>query len=45
MLDMGDNVGGGSSADGTYLLAALASAEIERCFGCLYDPEAVEVCD
>ena len=44
LLDMGDNVGGGSSADGTQLLAALASAQIGRCFGCLYDPEAVTRC-
>ena len=45
LLDMGDNVGGGSSADGTHLLAALVSAKIARCFCCLYDPEAVKLCD
>lgn len=45
LLDMGDNVGGGSSADGTHLLAALISAGIKGCFECLYDPEAVVVCD
>lgn len=45
LLDMGDNVGGGSSADGTHLLAALTSAEIDGCFCCLYDPEAVAVCE
>ena len=45
LLDMGDNVGGGSSADATHLFAALACAELERCFCCLCDPEAVEICD
>lgn len=45
LLDMGDNVGGGSSADGTHLLAALATAEIDSSFCCLYDPESAELCD
>jgi microcystin degradation protein MlrC len=39
MLDMGDNVGGGSPADGTVLLHALARTRIVS-FVCLYDPEA-----
>ncbi len=45
LLDMGDNVGGGSAADGTELLAAVHAARIGPAFGCLYDPESVVVCD
>lgn len=41
LLDMGDNVGGGSSADGTELLAAILARQAGPAFGCLYDPEAV----
>ena len=44
LLDMGDNVGGGSSADGTELLAAIHSVGIRRAFGCLYDPQSVADC-
>jgi microcystin degradation protein MlrC len=44
LLDMGDNVGGGSSADGTELLAALHTSGMGPTFGCLYDPEAVASC-
>jgi microcystin degradation protein MlrC len=52
LLDIGDNVGGGSPADGTYILHALharfrdTAAENGRrrrtAFVCLYDPESVE---
>ncbi len=45
LLDMGDNVGGGSSADGTELLAAIHSQGIGPSFGCLYDPQSVADCD
>ncbi|MCA9099146.1 MAG: M81 family metallopeptidase, partial [Planctomycetaceae bacterium] len=45
LLDMGDNVGGGSSADGTALLGAIHSASLGPAFGCLYDPEAVAACE
>ena len=41
LLDMGDNVGGGSSADGTELLAAIHRRQVGPSFGCLFDPEAV----
>ncbi len=41
LLDMGDNVGGGSAADGTYLLHALHERKIPKAFVCLYDPESV----
>lgn len=44
LLDMGDNVGGGSAADGTTLLAALHERKHGRSFVCLYDPAAVKVC-
>jgi microcystin degradation protein MlrC len=40
LLDMGDNVGGGSAADGTALLRELHRRRV-RAFVCLYDPEAV----
>ncbi|CAK9112934.1 Microcystinase C (MlrC) (Fragment) [Durusdinium trenchii] len=42
LLDMGDNVGGGSAADGTVLAQALHAARIGSAFVCLYDPEAVK---
>ena len=41
LLDMGDNVGGGSPGDGTVLLEALIRHEVANCFVCLYDPESV----
>lgn len=44
LLDMGDNVGGGSSADGTALLSAIYHWGIGPSFGCLYDPDAVASC-
>jgi microcystin degradation protein MlrC len=42
LLDMGDNVGGGSSADGTTIAHALHSRGIERSVICLFDPEVVQ---
>lgn len=44
LLDMGDNVGGGSAADGTFLAHALHERRMPESFVCLYDPEAVETC-
>lgn len=44
LLDMGDNVGGGSAADGTALAAALWSRGLGPSFVCVYDPETVEAC-
>jgi microcystin degradation protein MlrC len=41
LLDMGDNIGGGSPGDGTFLAHALLEKKI-RAFVCLYDPEAVQ---
>jgi microcystin degradation protein MlrC len=40
LLDMGDNVGGGSAADSTILARALNDAGI-RSYVCIYDPESV----
>ncbi|GEO22104.1 M81 family metallopeptidase [Cyclobacterium qasimii] len=41
ILDMGDNVGGGSPADSTFLLDVLESCSGVKSFVCIYDPEAV----
>lgn len=41
MLDMGDNVGGGSPANGTWLAHELHRQEVGPSFVCLYDPVAV----
>jgi microcystin degradation protein MlrC len=43
LLDMGDNVGGGSPGDGTVLLHALARQPLRPAFVCLHDPDAVAV--
>ena len=45
LLDMGDNVGGGSSADGTELLAGMHERGFGPAFVCLFDPEAVAECE
>ncbi len=42
LLDMGDNVGGGSPGDGTTLAHALHRRRIGEAFVCLCDPQAVE---
>lgn len=44
LLDMGDNVGGGSAADGTWLAHALHRRPLGSAFVCLFDPEAVDRC-
>jgi microcystin degradation protein MlrC len=45
LLDMGDNVGGGSPGDGTWLLHAWRASPTRRsAFACLADPVAVEKC-
>ena len=41
LLDMGDNVGGGSPADSTFLLDALLKRDCKS-FVCLCDPDSVE---
>lgn len=45
LLDMGDNAGGGSAADGTCLAAALHARKIGPSFVCIYDPLNVERCE
>ena len=42
LLDVGDNVGGGSPGDGTVLAHALQSHGVTNAFICLYDPQAAE---
>lgn len=44
LLDVGDNVGGGSPADSTHVLAAAQRLGITGVFHSLYDPEAVVTC-
>jgi len=44
LVDFGDNVGGGSAADGTVLLAELLRQGASDSVVCLYDPEAVQQC-
>lgn len=41
-LDMGDNIGGGSPADGTTILHAIEQRNGPTSFACLYDPEAAQ---
>jgi microcystin degradation protein MlrC len=41
LLDMGDNVGGGSPADATLLAHALYKRRYPASFVCLFDPESV----
>lgn len=41
LLDMGDNVGGGSPGDSTFILEGLDSSGTWRSFVCIYDPESV----
>jgi microcystin degradation protein MlrC len=42
LLDMGDNIGGGSAGNSAYLLNALEDFNTFRCFICIYDPRAAE---
>ncbi|MFN0197825.1 MAG: M81 family metallopeptidase, partial [Planctomycetaceae bacterium] len=42
LLDMGDNVGGGSPADGTILLSALHKRKMGPAIVCIADPAAVK---
>ncbi len=45
LLDMGDNVGGGSPGDATTLAHALLRRRSPRSFICLFDPAAVRVAE
>jgi len=42
LLDMGDNVGGGSPGDSTHLAHTISTADAGRSLICLCDPESVE---
>jgi len=44
LLDVGDNIGGGSAADSTFLLEAAQRLGVRRYLQTLYDPEAVAAC-
>jgi microcystin degradation protein MlrC len=44
LMDVGDNIGGGSSADSTVLLAEAKRLGIGSYLQTLYDPEAVSAC-
>lgn len=44
LLDMGDNVGGGSAADGTTIAQAILKHPVGPAFICIYDPEVVALC-
>jgi microcystin degradation protein MlrC len=45
LMDVGDNIGGGSSADSTYLLAEAQRLGVRSFLQTLYDPEAVTACE
>ncbi len=44
LLDVGDNIGGGSTADSTFLLEAAQRLGVRNYLQTLYDPEAVVAC-
>lgn len=44
LLDMGDNVGGGSAGDGTTIAHALSVRRLGPSFVCIYDPDSVRKC-
>ena len=44
LMDAGDNIGGGSSADSTHILKVAKEMGVTGLLQSLYDPEAVEAC-
>jgi microcystin degradation protein MlrC len=44
LMDVGDNIGGGSSGDSTYLLAEARRLGVRSYLTTMYDPEAVKTC-
>ena len=44
LMDAGDNIGGGSSADSTHILKVAKNMGITGLLQSLYDPESVEAC-
>jgi microcystin degradation protein MlrC len=45
LLDTGDNIGGGSAGDGTWIAQALQKGGVKRAIVCLVDPLAVTACE
>nr|BAG82725.1 hypothetical protein [uncultured bacterium] len=45
LFDMGDNVGGGSAADSTWILQELLNQKADGWVMAIYDPESVEICN
>ncbi len=44
LMDVGDNIGGGSSADSTFILAQAKQMGVKGLLQSLYDPEAIAAC-
>ena len=44
LMDVGDNIGGGSAADSTHILKRAVERNISGFLQTLYDPEAVDTC-
>jgi microcystin degradation protein MlrC len=44
LMDVGDNIGGGSSADSTHILAEAQKMSVKSLLQSLYDPESVKAC-
>jgi len=44
LMDVGDNIGGGSSADSTHILKVAMEMGVDGYLQSLYDPEAVKAC-
>jgi len=44
LMDVGDNIGGGSAADSTFILAEAQRMGVTSLLQTLYDPEAVKAC-
>ncbi len=44
LMDVGDNIGGGSSADSTFILAEAQKMGVKSLLQSLYDPESVDAC-
>lgn len=44
LMDVGDNIGGGSSADSTHILKVAREMGLKSYLQTLYDPEAVQAC-
>lgn len=45
LFDMGDNIGGGSAADSTWILQELLAQKADGWVVAIYDPESVQICN